>query len=117
MTARLRVGNGPGKCLIMNASLSEPGERLNVRHWSDVGESIRPLVCAGEERGWYGEAERLRSLEVDDHLVLSGCLHRQFSRPLPLKDTIDIPCGTPVLIDNVRPVGEQAAVFGKKRLE
>ena len=35
------------------------------------------LVSAGNERGWYGEAERLSGFEIDDQLELDWLLHRQ----------------------------------------
>jgi len=38
------------------------------------------LVGAGEQRGWDGEAERLCSLEIDDHLDLGRKFNRQIAR-------------------------------------
>src|ERR1019366_4432819 len=50
-----------------------------------------------------------RSLEVDRKLVLGWRLHRQVRRLLALEDTIDIPSRALVLVDQMRPVGDQAA--------
>src|SRR5215208_4222778 len=42
--------------------------------------SFDDLVGAGEERGRYGEAERLRGLQVQDHLHLYRLLHGHIGR-------------------------------------
>ena len=55
------------------------------------------------------EAERLGGLEIDDQFVLGRRLHRQVGGLLALEDAIDIAGRAPVLIDDVRPVGDQAA--------
>ena len=54
------------------------------------------------------EAERLGGLEVDDQLVLGRRLHRQVGRLLALEDAVDVAGGASILVDQVRPVGDQA---------
>ena len=55
------------------------------------------------------EAERLRSLQVDDHFEFGRCLHREVGRLFAFEDAIDIAGGAPKLVDSVGPVGDQAA--------
>ena len=73
------------------------------------------LVGAGEQRWRHREAERLGSLEIDHQLVLGRRLHRQVGRLLALEDAIDIAGGAPVLVEQIGPVGDQAAAGDKKR--
>src|SRR5262245_64353728 len=68
------------------------------------------LVGAGEYCRRNGEAQRLRGLEVDRELVLGRCLHRKIARLLAFKDAIDIAGRLPVLVDKIRPIGDQPAV-------
>ena len=55
------------------------------------------------------EAERLGGLEVDHQLVLGRRLHRQVGRLLALEDAVDVAGRAPVLVDQIRPIGDQAA--------
>jgi hypothetical protein len=78
---------------------------------------LRRVVRAGEQRRWDFEAKYLGGLEVDYQLVLGRCLHRQVGRLLALEDAIDVASCLPVLIDLIRPVGDQAAGGGEGTLE
>src|SRR5262249_32630232 len=67
------------------------------------------LVGAGENRGWNIEPDRFGGLQVDDQLVFGRRLHRQIGRLLALQDAIDVAGRTPILVEEIRPVGDQAA--------
>ena len=67
------------------------------------------LVGAGKQCRRHIEPERLRRGEVDDEVKLGRRLHRQVSRLLALEDAIDVIGRAPVLIGQIRPVGDQAA--------
>jgi hypothetical protein len=67
------------------------------------------LVGAGEQRRWHLDAERLRSLEVEDRFVLGRRLHGQIGRLLALQDAVDVAGRAPILVDDIRPIGGQAA--------
>ena len=64
----------------------------------------------------HGEAERLGSLEIDYQLVLGRRLHRQVGGLLALENAIDIGGRATVLVNKIRPIGDQAAVGGEARL-
>ena len=58
------------------------------------------------------EAERFGSLEVNYKFVFSRGLHRQVGRLLALEDTIHIAGRALVLVDLIRPVGDEATPAG-----
>jgi len=47
---------------------------------------------------------------IEDQLELRRRLHREISWLLAIEDAIDVASGTPVIVDDVRSIGEQAAV-------
>ena len=59
------------------------------------------------------EAERLGGLEIDHQLVFGRCLYRQVGRLLAFEDAIDVAGRAPVLVDKIRPIGDQAAAGDK----
>ena len=63
------------------------------------------------------EAERLRGLEIDHQFVFGRRLHRQVGGLLALEDAIDVAGRAPVLVDEIRPVGDQAAGGDEDALE
>ena len=70
------------------------------------------LVGTGKQRRRDLKAERLGRLQVDHELVLGRRLHRQVGRLLALENTVDVAGCTPVLVDEIRSIGDQTAVSG-----
>ena len=74
----------------------------------------RRLIRSPRRRGraaWrHVEAERLGGLEIDHQFVLGRRLHRQVGGLLALEDAIDVAGRAAVLVDDIRPIGDQAAV-------
>src|SRR5262245_4740788 len=66
------------------------------------------LVGAGEQRRRV-KRKRLGGLEVDRQFELGRRLHRKVGRLLAFKDAIDVASSAPELVDEIRPVGHQAA--------
>ena len=70
--------------------------------------SITSSARASSDRR-HVEAERLGGLEVDHQLVFGRRLHRQVGRLLALEDAVDVAGRAPILVDDIGPVGDQAA--------
>src|SRR4029453_140879 len=70
------------------------------------------LVGRGKQRLRNGQAERLCGLEIDNQLILGRRLHRQVGWLLPLEDAVDVAGGTPDRIVRIRPVRNQATIYG-----
>src|SRR5450631_4468520 len=70
------------------------------------------LVGECEQLVWNGEAQRLRSLEVDDQLELGRLLHRHIGRLFSLEYATDIYSYQTIKVGGVGPVTYQAAGCG-----
>src|SRR4249919_1121734 len=64
------------------------------------------LVGAREYCRWDVEAERLCGFEVEHRFVSGRRLYREVGRFLALEDAIDIASREPVLVDQIRPIGD-----------
>ena len=64
-----------------------------------VRNSLDHLVGEREQLVRYGEAERLRGLEIYDQQVFCGELDWQVGRLLALKNAVDVARHDPILID------------------
>jgi hypothetical protein len=83
----------------------EPSEANNP--WlADIGKAT---IGAGEHSRRDIEAERLGRFEVYDQFELGRLLHGQVSRFLALQDAVNVSRGAVVLVDRIRPIGDQAA--------
>jgi hypothetical protein len=67
------------------------------------------LVGCREKRRRHLKADRLGSLQVDHQLVFGRRLHREIGGLLTLEDAIDISRRAAVLVEKIRPVGDQPA--------
>src|SRR6266566_5832536 len=74
-----------------------------------LAHSLDHLVGPGEQRRRDFEPERLCRLEIDRQFILDRRLHRQVGRLLALEDAIHVACRVPKLVDESRPIGDQAA--------
>ena len=89
-------------------------ERPRCRRTAEKRDELAPLhsitsSARASSDGGTVEPERLGGLEIDHQLVLGRRLHRQVGRLLALEDAIDVAGRAPVLVDEIRPVGDQAA--------
>src|SRR5215510_12615715 len=73
--------------------------------------SFDHLVGSGEHRGRQVEAERLRSLEIDDQLVLGGLLNRQVGGLGALEDLVDVGGGAAIEIVGIGAVTHEATRY------
>src|SRR5262249_33633670 len=71
--------------------------------------SFDDLVGGGEQRRGHCDAERLCGFQVDHQLVFGRCLYRKIGRLPALEDAVDIARGAPILVEIVRPIGEQSS--------
>ena len=70
----------------------------------------------GREGGWDREAKSPGGFKIDRHLVLGWRLHRQVGRFLALEDAIHVGGRAAVLVDKIRPIGDQAAADDEQAL-
>ena len=69
------------------------------------------LVGGGLQRLRDGHAECVSGLEIDHQFEFGGCLHRKFGGFLALEDAVDVTGRAPVLVDKIRPIGDQGAML------
>src|SRR5262245_5599093 len=70
--------------------------------------SFDHLVGGGEHSGRDFEPKLFSGLEVDHGLVFGRRLHGQVSRLLALEDAINVPSRTPMLINRISTIRDQA---------
>ena len=97
-------------CLLLRPRRQRP----RCRRAAEQRDELAPLhsitsSARASSVGGTVEAERLGGLEIDDQFVLGRRLHRQVGRLLALEDAIDVAGGAPVLVDEIGPIGNQAA--------
>src|SRR5215510_2329195 len=76
-------------------------------------QSFDDLVGAGEQRGWDGDAERLRGLEIDNQFNRGGPLNRHVGRLLALENAARVDTEQTELIRTTASVAHQAAGSGE----
>ena len=89
-------------------------ERPRRRRAAEQRDELAPLhsITSSARASSVGGTSRpsaLAVLRLIDQLVLGRRLHRQVGRLLALEDAIDVAGRAPVLVDQIRPVGDQAA--------
>ena len=68
------------------------------------------LIGAGEQCWRDSDTELFCRLEIDHQFILGRRLHREVGRLLALEDAVDIASGAPTMIEEIRPVGDEAAI-------
>ena len=63
------------------------------------------LIRGGEQCWWEVEAERLRGPGIDGELEFDGRLNREFAGLFAPQDAMDIACGPPIVVGNIRAIG------------
>ena len=61
-----------------------------MSHKRQKATSFNNLSCLWEKRAWHREAQRFRSLEIDDEIELGRQQHRQVGWLLALENSADI---------------------------
>ena len=89
-------------------------ERPRRRRAAEQRDELAPLhsITSSARASSVGGTSRpsaLAVLRLIDQLVLGRRLHRQVGRLLALEDAIDVAGRAPVLVDQVGPIGDQAA--------
>src|SRR5258706_13548121 len=113
------VINGPGAIKIRlpfhpqnRTSPSRPMMSVSCqyRKWQKL---FNYFVGGRKQCWWHIEAERFRSLKIDDELELGRLFNWQIGRLLALEDFIDIHCGKFVQFEVVGPVSHKTSGFHK----
>src|SRR5215831_4736430 len=101
----------PSRSSATGAIDNSPGG--SYRHWphTHTGRtSFDHLVCAGEQKRGYLDANRLGGFKIDDQFELVRCLDRQVGRISTAQDAIDIGRGAAVLMHQIDSVNRQSSV-------
>src|SRR5215472_16055256 len=75
------------------------------------GSLFDDFVGAGEQRGWDGDAEHLRGLEVDDEFELGGELNWQMGDGSAFKYLVYVRCGAMKAIHKINSVANERPRF------
>jgi hypothetical protein len=88
-------------------SVSRDGQSGDYAGLLDI--LIRYFVGAGEQRGWDGDAEHLRGLQVDDEFELGGKLNWQMGHGSAFKYLVYVRCGAMKAILKINSVANEPA--------
>src|ERR1044071_2367823 len=77
------------------------------------GLSLDHLVGAGEQHIRHGEPESLGSVQVNYQFVLVGSLYWKISWFFAFENAIDVAGGAPILVKDIRSVGDQTPLTDK----
>ena len=98
------IGSFPGCCARAasgHAAAAPPSSVMNSRRLHSITSSAR-----ASSEGGTSIPERLGCLEVDDKFVFGRRLHRQVGRLLAFEDAVDVASGAPILVGEIRPIGD-----------